>query len=202
MSSFFSNAVTTGNKRCREANENLEMLFEKLKESRTGCSQLPWGCHVNIGGRPYQEDCHVAACQLKGSPHVMFGVFDGHGGSQVSAFLAENSVAYVTNALSECNEEASMQDVLKDAFVALDNSLPKSTSGRDLGGSTAVIVLLSEENIVCANCGKLLVSLFLSVHPPNLCLPTSQVTLALCSQETVQLLRYQRITSLKDRMKR
>ncbi|GAX72945.1 hypothetical protein CEUSTIGMA_g400.t1 [Chlamydomonas eustigma] len=153
MSSFFSKEATAGSKRFREANVDIEMFYEQLKDSGKGCLQLPWGCQVNIGGRPYQEDSHVAARQLTGSPHVMFGVFDGHGGSQVSEFLAENSVAYVTNALSNSNAQASMQEVLKDAFVALDEHLPRNTSGRDLGGSTAVVVLLSEREIVCANCG-------------------------------------------------
>lgn len=118
----------------------------------------PWGFHTHIGGRPYQEDAYLYAgpadLQLPANypPTTCFGVFDGHGGSAVSTHLRNNAASYISNALRAAQNPGGAGAALKLAFTSLDNALP--IDNKDLGGSTATICLVSEREIICANCGE------------------------------------------------
>jgi serine/threonine protein phosphatase PrpC len=91
----------------------------------------------------------------------LFGVFDGHGGSQVSTFLEHNVGSYVSDAVLQHYQPlpVSWENAFTAAFTSLDESLPTGlqNSKTDVGGSTAVIVRVSESEIVCANCGESIV---------------------------------------------
>lgn len=113
--------------------------------------QLPlgWGCHFSIGRRDHMEDAHLTDKLIDVSSESgarLFGVFDGHGGCTVSDFLAQNTEAFVERALRQhkCKAEG-----LKQAFVSLDASLPAT----ETGGSTALLVMVDKDVIMCANAG-------------------------------------------------
>lgn len=112
-------------------------------------NELIWGCYHNIGGRPYQEDTYIADVSI-GDIYNLFGVFDGHGGSDISEFLSENAPDFISKSILEY--EGLIEPALKDAFINLDKNIP-SKDDIDTNGSTSIVVLINEDKIVCANCG-------------------------------------------------
>ena len=154
----------------RRAQEEAAMKDPRPSDKRPRNNEIvndchPWGFHTHIGGRPYQEDAFLYArpadLQLPTNypPTTCFGVFDGHGGHAVSTHLRNNAASYISSALQTTqNPEAA----LKLAFTSLDNALP--IDNKDLGGSTATICLVSEREIICANCGESDELLFACIH--------------------------------------
>lgn len=61
----------------------------KEKDSEDGGNNhLVWGACSMQGWRKSQEDAHIAHLDLPGDVHV-FGVFDGHGGKEVSLYVKD-----------------------------------------------------------------------------------------------------------------
>ena len=59
------------------------------KNSENGeVSAVRWGATSMQGWRKSQEDAHICATDLPDGVHV-FGVFDGHGGKEVSIWVKE-----------------------------------------------------------------------------------------------------------------
>lgn len=122
-----------------------------------------WGSLSSLGARSEQQDTliaetlHVSSSQVpqsEGTPQqlpMLFGVFDGHGGTSVSSFLAARTSEYVGRALHEA-PGGDVEEAFKNAFYQLDQDLPEQ-SHEQMEGSTAVCVLLDKDRIVCANCG-------------------------------------------------
>eukprot|EP00195_Chlamydomonas_chlamydogama_P007383 CAMPEP_0202904626 /NCGR_PEP_ID=MMETSP1392-20130828/30372_1 /ASSEMBLY_ACC=CAM_ASM_000868 /TAXON_ID=225041 /ORGANISM="Chlamydomonas chlamydogama, Strain SAG 11-48b" /LENGTH=469 /DNA_ID=CAMNT_0049592355 /DNA_START=121 /DNA_END=1530 /DNA_ORIENTATION=+ len=110
---------------------------------------LPWGMQTTIGMRDYQEDASLVS-QL--GQNALFGVFDGHGGACVSNFCAQNMADCIAQKLSCASSSSQEATAVQEAFVSLDEQMSQQVQG-DQGGSTAVIVLVNEDRILCANCG-------------------------------------------------
>lgn len=136
---------------------------------------LTWGCHATIGLRPYMEDAYVVAPLALGENSAsLLGIFDGHGGSTVAEFLSANAPLYIQRELSKQQASTDSDDfsnasstsddnssnclkdaasgALREAFLSLDRDVPTRAS-KEMGGSTAVCVIVNDEHIVCANCG-------------------------------------------------
>lgn len=94
-------------------------------------------------------------------PPRWFGVYDGHGGSKVSAFLKEHLHRAVATALKACARQledlaqeprdALVQEALATAFHKVDRTLLKATWCN--AGSTATCALLLGSRLYCANTG-------------------------------------------------
>lgn len=106
------------------------------------------------------EDEHIMALDWV-KDHHLFCVFDGHGGSNVSAYLKEHFQEVFLKemndylALGQSNRAnvpgiEAIQDGLKRCFPRLDKDL---RSNRVRGGSTAVCVVLTPSHIITANVG-------------------------------------------------
>ena len=62
------------------------------KDSENGNSDVcKWGATSMQGWRKSQEDAHIARTDLPGNVQV-FGVFDGHGGKEVSLFVKDKFI--------------------------------------------------------------------------------------------------------------
>ncbi|KAJ6215891.1 hypothetical protein RDWZM_010391 [Blomia tropicalis] len=99
------------------------------------------------------EDAHTILLSMPNDPSAsFFAVFDGHGGAKVANYAAENLYKCVnTNPLYV---EGRYEEALKDAFVEFDKAMFNDEKMRDeLAGSTAVIILVKDGNIYCANIG-------------------------------------------------
>eukprot|EP00353_Schmidingerella_taraikaensis_P014031 CAMPEP_0185578072 /NCGR_PEP_ID=MMETSP0434-20130131/11928_1 /TAXON_ID=626734 ORGANISM="Favella taraikaensis, Strain Fe Narragansett Bay" /NCGR_SAMPLE_ID=MMETSP0434 /ASSEMBLY_ACC=CAM_ASM_000379 /LENGTH=295 /DNA_ID=CAMNT_0028195797 /DNA_START=170 /DNA_END=1057 /DNA_ORIENTATION=+ len=130
------------------------------------------------GWRKSQEDAHIARTDLPDGV-CLFGVFDGHGGKEVSIFVKEKFV----QELIKLDEYKNRQygDALKKCFRRMDTMMeepegrarlkqiqeehgsPDPFSGglargedesiAKFTGCTATVVLMSQTHMVCANAG-------------------------------------------------
>mmetsp|Transcript_7281 Transcript_7281/g.15903 ORF Transcript_7281/g.15903 Transcript_7281/m.15903 type:complete len:370 (-) Transcript_7281:792-1901(-) len=93
--------------------------------------------HVKFGGSAMQgwrrtmEDAHLAEVTLGQDPKVaMFGVFDGHGGSEVAKFC-QKYMATEIQKLKEFND-GSVEDSLVRVFHRMDEMLRDNTYSQEL----------------------------------------------------------------------
>lgn len=115
----------------------------------------PYTAHIASaqGRRESMEDTHVAQLLTVSNKQIpLFGVFDGHGGTQASAFLQNNLPAYLEHYLDKFNPSGKFSDVgiwnaLKHAFLELDADF------KDIAGSTANIALIINDHVWIANIG-------------------------------------------------
>eukprot|EP00930_Biecheleria_cincta_P101847 TRINITY_DN93498_c0_g1_i1.p1 TRINITY_DN93498_c0_g1~~TRINITY_DN93498_c0_g1_i1.p1 ORF type:complete len:440 (-),score=92.21 TRINITY_DN93498_c0_g1_i1:32-1351(-) len=109
------------------------------------------------GMRPYMEDRAYGGLELPGLPHAaLFGIFDGHGGQQVSTLAVERLPGIIAKRLVQSKTP---REALALSFQEFDQDIqPGSTAQNFLRvGSTAVVVLVLQEGarlrLLCANCG-------------------------------------------------
>lgn len=76
------------------------------------------------GDRPYMEDAFMAVVDLSqandGRPAALFGVFDGHGGDQVSRFASEHLAGLILGQKNPFDWRMSPEQCLQWAFQQLD----------------------------------------------------------------------------------
>jgi protein phosphatase 1L len=99
------------------------------------------------GQRPYMEDTNTIITDIV--PGIdYYAIFDGHGGKEVSKFLAENMHEYVRDLL-RMNETP--DNALLLAFKRCAEEIPMHMSVYT--GSTALVILCTREHVFLANCG-------------------------------------------------
>ncbi|KAD6454745.1 hypothetical protein E3N88_09451 [Mikania micrantha] len=95
---------------------------------------------------------------LEITPIHFFGVYDGHGGSQVAKFCAERMHEVIAEEWNqEANDEFKWQQrweaVMSSGFERTDNEVITEAAAPEIVGSTAVTVVLSRCQIIVSNCG-------------------------------------------------
>ena len=150
----------------------------KEKNSEDGENKLlSWGACSMQGWRKSQEDSHIAHLALHGEVQI-FGVFDGHGGKEVSLYVKEIFAKKLTE-LEEFKAkeyEDSLRKIFYDIDVGMQNKegqdglkMVQQKYGASEGGMlmydrdndniaqytgcTAVVVMITPEHIICANAG-------------------------------------------------
>ncbi|CAH1404899.1 unnamed protein product [Nezara viridula] len=105
------------------------------------------------GWRPTMEDSYSIVVNMPNEPFTsMFGVFDGHGGNAISDFVSKNMYYYIVS--DPAFKSGSIKDALLNAFQRIDNLLMNHSHYRHLEeGSTAVVVLIRNGTLFCANIG-------------------------------------------------
>ncbi|KAL6331030.1 hypothetical protein AAG906_009458 [Vitis piasezkii] len=139
---------------------------------------VTWGFTSVIGRRREMEDAvavvpgfmsrtcdHIGGCMAPASrtsreisPVHFFGVYDGHGGSQVAKFCAERMHEMV---VEEWDREAvdgyewrrRWEVAFSSGFERADNVVMTEEVAPEMVGSTAVVVVLSGCQIITSNCG-------------------------------------------------
>ena len=126
---------------------------EYYKESKGGLVKSYAYCEEpNPNHRQYMEDQGIAIENFNNDPNkIIFGLFDGHGGDQVSKYLQENFAIYMKQMMPFNNY---FQDFV-NLFKTLDEKV-KSLNCPD-AGSTATIVYIERQNdkkyLYCINVG-------------------------------------------------
>ncbi|XWS16292.1 hypothetical protein CRYUN_Cryun34aG0072500 [Craigia yunnanensis] len=110
-------------------------------------------CCKDVGG------CMVPDCKyaMEKSPVHFFGIFDGHGGDQVSSYCAKELCEIV----AEEWERGSTLDgwskrwevALCKAYERADNAFKDEALAPKSVGSTALVLIISACQIIAANCG-------------------------------------------------
>ncbi|KAI7728164.1 hypothetical protein M8C21_013180 [Ambrosia artemisiifolia] len=159
----------------------------KVIESVFQLEYLPlWGSNSVCGKRPEMEDAVVAVPQFMKIPikmfvadHVVnpnlsdltahfFGVYDGHGGSQVANYcrnrihialqeeLKVMKQELVKGAVND-NVQIGWEKAFTNCFQKVDDELAGTATSEPVApetvGSTAVVALICSSHIVVANCG-------------------------------------------------
>ncbi|XAR53382.1 Phosphoprotein phosphatase [Bertholletia excelsa] len=139
---------------------------------------VTWGFTSVIGRRKEMEDAlavvpgfieracnHVGGCTAPGSrsscevsPLHFFGVYDGHGGSQVAKFCAERMHEMVAEEwdreiIDGFEWRRKWETVFSNSFERADNEVVAETVTTEMIGSTAAVVVLSGCQIITSNCG-------------------------------------------------
>ena len=80
---------------------------------------------------------------------MLFGVFDGHGGKEVSQFAKKE----LKNTLigMESFQNGDFKKSLEETFLKMDEKLKENDIR--VSGSTACVVLITPDTIFCANAG-------------------------------------------------
>lgn len=105
------------------------------------------------GWRIEMEDAHTHILSLPDDPSAsFFGVYDGHGGAAVAKFAGKHLHKFITKRPEYSG--ISVELAMKRAFLDFDKEmLHNGTWGEQMAGSTAIVVLIKEKRLYCANAG-------------------------------------------------
>lgn len=157
-----------GNKANNHNNSSHHATHGKRRINRAprGTGEAWYALAAMQGRRPHMEDTYSvvipdASGPAGGDLHSLFGVFDGHGGKKVSQFLKDNLLPAIVEAYAQ--EKAAEEDdpdqrtpaerlqaILPRTFLRIDE---RAMADDQLSGSTAVVAILTENDIVVANVG-------------------------------------------------
>ena len=78
------------------------------------------------GWRKRQEDAHIASLSRGEKKNIdVFGVFDGHGGKEISQFVSNH---FIDELLKNKNIEKNLSQALKETFIRMDEIMTTSES--------------------------------------------------------------------------
>ncbi|XP_021907585.1 probable protein phosphatase 2C 50 [Carica papaya] len=160
-----------------------------------------WGFTSVCGRRPEMEDAVAAVTQFMKIPIQMliddllldgtgncyadqtahfFGVYDGHGGSQVANYCRDRvhcALAEEMESVKECLSDGSIKDSCQEqwrraftnCFVKVDAEVGGTANLEPVApetvGSTAVVAIICSSHIIVANCGDSRAVLFRGKEP-------------------------------------
>lgn len=138
-----------------------EPVVEK-SSANGGDERLLYGYSAMQGWRISMEDAHTAVLDLladnpkaakeHASKLSFFGVYDGHGGSNVALFAGDNIHRIV--AKQDTFKAGNYEQALKDGFLATDRAILNDPKYEDeVSGCTACVGLITEDKIYTANAG-------------------------------------------------
>lgn len=104
------------------------------------------------GWRLSMEDSHTHILSLPDDPGTsFFAVYDGHGGATVAQYAGKHLHKFI---IKRPEYEEDIQSALKQAFLDIDSEMLYNEScGEQMAGSTAVVVLIKNNRLYCANAG-------------------------------------------------
>ncbi|XP_073131566.1 probable protein phosphatase 2C 8 [Henckelia pumila] len=134
----------------------------KKKKSEKSMENEAFGLASVIGRRRQMED--AAAVELGflrkgGRMYDFFGVYDGHGGCRVAQACGEmfhklvGKIAEEQSGGDNNNNVIDWEKVMAAGFEKMDEEVNKAGEEVATTGSTAVVAVVGEEELVVANCG-------------------------------------------------
>eukprot|EP00877_Chromochloris_zofingiensis_P003122 jgi/Chrzof1/12810/Cz07g08100.t1 len=123
----------------------------KVESSRGGNEFVEYGAAWTIGHRPEMEDAHCVHLDIDGATNrALFGVFDGHGGSEVSEFCAKAALQALISTQSY-RRNGGVGEALRECVMVLDEEVCKKFA--QSVGTTATLALLNGNELVVAGVG-------------------------------------------------
>lgn len=128
------------------------------------------GSHTDIGPRRSNEDEHVRIDDLSAQlgsqykwqlPSSFYAVFDGHGGSDASAYVKNNAIRLFfddadlpqTSDIADDVFLEHLENSQRRAFLLADQALAEECSVSDSCGTTALTALVMGRHLLVANAG-------------------------------------------------
>ncbi|KAL1552760.1 protein-serine/threonine phosphatase [Salvia divinorum] len=156
----------SGRKRRSDVKKEIKLMEEALLVQLPGndaggsrdAGSFPAHGTVSIIGRRREMEDAVAAeldfVRKGGKSYTFFGVYDGHGGWRVAHACREMLHKLLAEIVAEdAGEEIAWERVMAVGFRRMDEEVNKSGALAASTGSTAVVAVVGEEEIVVANCG-------------------------------------------------
>lgn len=82
-----------------------------------------------------------------------YGVYDGHGGSRVACACRERLHKVLAVEMEDGDGDMNWEKVMVDSFAKMDEEVNEGCDVVGSMGSTAVVAVVGDEEIVVANCG-------------------------------------------------
>nr|GEX67986.1 probable protein phosphatase 2C 51 [Tanacetum cinerariifolium] len=118
-------------------------------------NEFPYQSSV-IGRRREMEDTisvELGFVDKSGMKLDFYGVYDGHGGSRVANACRERLFKLLASEIADGGEgEMDWDKLMVESFVKMDEEVNESEFVGSMG-STAVVAVVSDDEIVVANCG-------------------------------------------------
>lgn len=158
----FPDRKCSARKKRSDVKKEIKLMEEALLDQLPGASRdattcLAHGAVSIIGRRREMEDAVAAELDfLKrgGKSYSFFGVYDGHGGWYVARACSEMLHKMLAEIVEEdAGEEIAWDRVMAVGFRKMDEEVNKSGELVASTGSTAVVAVVGEEEVVVANCG-------------------------------------------------
>ncbi|KAK4839952.1 hypothetical protein QYF36_026161 [Acer negundo] len=137
-----------------------DVILSGLERERVTC--VTHGSVSVIGRRREMEDAVRAESGFMvdrdGEKFDFFGVYDGHGGSRVAEACKERLHRVLVEMIAEDREKRGggnivWERVMEECFERMDEEVNRGTMREEMVGSTAVVAVVGEEELVVANCG-------------------------------------------------
>jgi len=110
-----------------------------------------YGVCEKQGKRPYMEDRHVVHGMLGGESVTLYGVFDGHGGSQAAQYCKDKVGKALVNAVEFPQDP---EQALTEAILTVDkNYLRDARKHNRDDGTTLILCMVQGDTVTCANVG-------------------------------------------------
>ncbi|XP_061998410.1 probable protein phosphatase 2C 8 [Rosa rugosa] len=138
--------------------ENDRVLSSSGDETRDGSERSSYGVVSVAGRRREMEDAVRAEVGFAvDGKYDFFGVYDGHGGADVARVCRERFHEVVAEAVEMevvkgVKEEVDWERVMEGCFRKMDEEVNGISVAKTVG-STAVAAVVTEEQVVVANCG-------------------------------------------------
>ncbi|RLN97479.1 hypothetical protein BBJ28_00003731 [Nothophytophthora sp. Chile5] len=134
--------------------------------------RLSFGAYSDKGMRACNEDRQVCTSRAAGNDEVLafFGLYDGHGGSDVAEYLASNLHEAVYERVGRGatdDSDVDLAEAVLDAFAATDEEIFKQELP---SGSTAVCVVVRGDSALVASVGDSQAVLSTSGQATDLCI--------------------------------
>ncbi|CAL8079358.1 unnamed protein product [Orchesella dallaii] len=116
-------------------------------------SQFKVGSSCMQGWRVTMEDSHTHILNLPDDPEAaFFAVYDGHGGAAVAQHAGNNLHKFIVQRAEY--QDGDIGTAVRQGFLQFDSSMMSDEQMKEeVAGSTAVIVLIKNDQLYCGNAG-------------------------------------------------
>ncbi|XP_044748427.1 probable protein phosphatase 2C T23F11.1 [Coccinella septempunctata] len=133
-----------------------QTMSEPVTVKATACcenSNFKVGSSCMQRWRVNMEDFHTHILSMPNDPNTaFFGVFDGHGGGKIAEYVGKHLHKYVTNQREY--SEGNIPEAMRKGFLEIDDAMALEESlTRERSGTTAITVIVKNNQIYCANVG-------------------------------------------------
>ena len=152
------------------ANKNIINKNENTNKASKDKCFLSYA-YMNDDNKKYRESMEDFYCinpnlSKENTSYSLFGIFDGHSGSEVASFLSTNFAKFLSNELSKIKSTENHEEdnnnyisCIKNTFELIDENIKNNKNIKDDVGSTGTIIFfykdknLSKKILICANVG-------------------------------------------------
>ncbi|XP_034836660.1 probable protein phosphatase 2C T23F11.1 isoform X2 [Maniola hyperantus] len=132
-----------------------QTLSEPVTEKQSSTcqdSRYLVGSSCMQGWRVSMDDSHTQILSLPDDPGTaFFAVYDGHGGANIAEYAGKHLHKFIT--VRPEYHLGNIEEALKQGFLDMDQAMLEEDMQEKVAGSTAVVVMIKDNTLYCANVG-------------------------------------------------